>query len=120
MIATQTGKLSANAARDLFITTDGRLQSGAALALDAGGALSNAGVAFASGRADLYAGTTLANTGSVLAGGDLNARTPGLLNNAGRFVAGVDADGKLSQPGSLTLTRRHAATCRHQPGRQQT
>ena len=76
MIATQTGKLSANAARDLFITTDGRLQSGAALALDAGGALSNAGVAFASGRADLYAGTTLANTGSVLAGGDLNARTP--------------------------------------------
>ena len=36
----------------------------------------NAGVAFASGRADLYAGTTLANTGSVLAGGDLNARTP--------------------------------------------
>ena len=76
MIATQTGKLSANAARDLFITTDGRLQSGAALALDRR-ALSNAGVAFASGRADLYAGTTLANTGSVLAGGDLNARTPG-------------------------------------------
>ena len=113
VIATQTGKLSANAARDLFITTDGRLQSGAALALDAGGALSNAGVAFASGRADLYAGTTLANTGSVLAGGDLNARTPGLLNNAGRFVAGVDADGKLSQPGSLTLTAgtlQHAGT----------
>ena len=71
--------------------------------MDAGGALSNAGVAFASGRADLYAGTTLANTGSVLAGGDLNAHA-GLLNNAGRFVAGVDADGKLSQPGSLTLT----------------
>ena len=81
--------------------------------MDAGGALSNAGVAFASGRADLYAGTTLANTGSVLAGGDLNARTPGLLNNAGRFVAGVDADGKLSQPGSLTLTAgtlQHAGT----------
>ena len=104
VIATQTSKLSASAARDLFITTDGRLQSGAALALDAGGTLNNAGVAFASGRADLYAGTTLANTGSVLAGGDLQARTPGLLNNAGRFVAGVDADGKLSQPGSLTLT----------------
>ncbi|WP_158658300.1 hemagglutinin repeat-containing protein [Achromobacter sp. AONIH1] len=113
VIATQTSKLSASAARDLFITTDGRLQSGAALALDAGGTLNNAGVAFASGRADLYAGTTLANTGSVLAGGDLQARTPGLLNNAGRFVAGVDADGKLSQPGSLTLTAgtlQHAGT----------
>ena len=118
VIATQTSKLSASAARDLFITTDGRLQSGAALALDAGGTLNNAGVAFASGRADLYAGTTLANTGSVLAGGDLQARTPGLLNNAGRFVAGVDADGKLSQPGSLTLTAG-TLTRRHQSGRQE-
>ncbi|WZB71745.1 hypothetical protein WJ968_08150 [Achromobacter xylosoxidans] len=42
MIGTQTGKPSVNAARDLFITTDGRLQSGAALALDAGGTLNNA------------------------------------------------------------------------------
>ena len=33
----------------------------------------------------------------------MNAAVHGLLNNAGRFVAGVDADGKLSQPGSLTL-----------------
>ena len=83
---------------------DGRLQSGAALDLSAGGALGNAGIASAAGRASLKAGTTLDNTGSVLAGGDLIATATGQLANAGQFVAGVDADGALNLPGSLTLT----------------
>ncbi|QQB36310.1 hemagglutinin repeat-containing protein [Achromobacter deleyi] len=102
--ATQTGDLDVSAAGRLTTTADGRLQSGAALDLSAGGALGNAGIASAAGRASLKAGTTLDNTGSVLAGGDLIATATGQLANAGQFVAGVDADGALNLPGSLALT----------------
>ncbi|WP_447920685.1 hemagglutinin repeat-containing protein [Achromobacter aegrifaciens] len=102
--ATQLGDLIVSAGRKLTITADGRLQSGAALDLSAGGALANAGVASAATRASLWAGATLDNTGSVLAGGDLTATAIGQLSNAGRFVAGVGADGALTLPGSITLT----------------
>ena len=104
IIATQAGALSASAAGDLRIAADGRLQSAAALILDAGGKLANAGVAVAATNATLTAGSSLANTGAVLAGGDLDVRTQGLLDNAGRLAAGVGADGVLNQPGSLRLT----------------
>ncbi len=103
LAATQTGDLDIHAAGALSTTTDGRLQSGAALDLSAGGALGNAGIATAAGRASLKAGTTLDNMGSVLAGGDLIASAAGQLANAGQFVAGVDTDGALNLPGSLTL-----------------
>ncbi|MGE4438956.1 hemagglutinin repeat-containing protein, partial [Achromobacter sp.] len=103
LAATQTGDLDIHAAGALSTTADGRLQSGAALDLSAGGALGHAGIATAAGRASLKAGNTLDNTGSVLAGGDLIASAAGKLANAGQFVAGVDTDGALSLPGSLTL-----------------
>lgn len=102
--ATQTGDLSVSAAGKLTTTADGRLQSDAVLDLNAGSALSNAGIASTAGRASLKAGTTLDNTGSLLAGGDLIATATGQLANAGQFVAGVDVDGALNLPGSLTLT----------------
>ncbi|MFD4840497.1 hemagglutinin repeat-containing protein [Achromobacter sp. NPDC058515] len=102
--ATQAGDLAVNAAGALTATADSQIQSAAALDFQAGGALRNAGILSAAGAASLLAGTTLDNTGSVLAGGDVNATASGLLSNAGRLIAGVGEDGKLSLPGSLTLT----------------
>ncbi|CAB3857225.1 hypothetical protein LMG26841_02269 [Achromobacter dolens] len=95
LAATQTGDLDIHAAGALSATTDGRLQSGAALDLSAGGALGNAGIATAAGRASLKAGTMLDNTGSVLAGGDLIATAANLRNQGGELIATSDAEIEL-------------------------
>ncbi|WMD21208.1 hemagglutinin repeat-containing protein [Achromobacter seleniivolatilans] len=111
--ATQAGDLIASAGRNLMTTANGQVQSGAALDFQASNALTNAGVLSVAGAARLAAQGALTNTGSVLAGGSLNVTASGQLNNAGRFIAGVDADGKLSQAGSLTLNAgsiMHAGT----------
>lgn len=93
--ATRTGDLAVSAAGKLNTTADGRLQSGAAFDLSAGGALGNAGIATAVGRATLKAGTTLDNTGSVLAGGDLIATATNLRNQGGELIATSDAEIEL-------------------------
>ena len=93
--ATRTGDLAVSAAGKLNTTVDGRLQSGAAFDLSAGGALGNAGIATAAGRASLKAGTTLDNTGSVLAGGDLIATAANLRNQGGELIATSDAEIEL-------------------------
>ncbi|WP_395757240.1 hemagglutinin repeat-containing protein [Achromobacter sp. EB05] len=102
LAATQTGDLAVSAAGKLNTTADGRLQSGAAFDLSAGGALGNAGIATAVGRATLKAGTTLDNTGSVLAGGDLIATATNLRNQGGELIATSDA--KIELDGNLDNT----------------
>ncbi|WP_050978194.1 hemagglutinin repeat-containing protein [Bordetella petrii] len=101
-IAAAQGALDAAAAGDLSVAAAGRVQADGALALAAGGALSNAGVAAGATTATLSAGTAFDNTGTVLSGGDL-AASAGILRNSGQLAAGVDADGRLTQTGSLAL-----------------
>lgn len=101
-VAAAQGGLDAAAAGDLSVASTGRVQSAGALALAAGAALANAGVAAGATAAALSAGGALDNTGTVLSGGDL-AASAGTLQNTGQLAAGVDADGRLTQPGSLAL-----------------
>ncbi|WZB69736.1 hypothetical protein WJ968_27115 [Achromobacter xylosoxidans] len=67
-IGTQTGKLGSTPRATSSHHHRWPAAIRAALASGRGRHAEQAGVAFASGRADLYAGTPLANTGSQLAG----------------------------------------------------
>ncbi len=96
-------------ARGITVGGQGRMLAGESLGLDAGKALVNNGLLASNGRAVLNAGATLTNTGTAMAGGDLDARAGQALDNAGRLVAGVDAKGKLSRPGSVTLSAQTIA-----------
>ncbi|WP_275795180.1 hemagglutinin repeat-containing protein [Ralstonia syzygii] len=98
-LAALTGRLDLSANGDVTITPTGRVQSAADLAMAAPN-VTNQGVVSTPGTVSISGGTT--NTGSVIAGGNVAIAGPQIVN-AGTIGAGVDANGGVTQAGSVAL-----------------
>ncbi|WP_240435854.1 hemagglutinin repeat-containing protein [Ralstonia solanacearum] len=98
-LAALTGRLDLSANGDVTITPTGRVQS-AADAVIAAPNVTNQGVVSTPGTVSISGGTT--NTGSVIAGGNVAIAGPQIVN-AGTIGAGVDANGGVTQAGSVVL-----------------
>ncbi|MGR0115191.1 hemagglutinin repeat-containing protein [Ralstonia pseudosolanacearum] len=98
-LAALTGRLDLSANGDVTITPAGRVQSAADLAMAAPN-VTNQGVVSTPGTVSISAGTT--NTGSVIAGGNVAITGP-QITNTGTIGAGVDANGGVTQAGSVAL-----------------
>ncbi|WP_230849260.1 hemagglutinin repeat-containing protein, partial [Ralstonia solanacearum] len=98
-LAALTGRLDLSANGDVTITPTGRVQSAADMAIAAPN-VTNQGAISTPGNVSISGGTT--NTGSVVAGGNV-AIAGAQITNAGTIGAGVDANGGVTQAGSVVL-----------------
>ncbi|ARU23365.1 hypothetical protein RSSE_c2972 [Ralstonia solanacearum] len=98
-LAALTGRLDLSANGDVTITPTGRVQSAADLAIAAPN-VTNQGVISTPGNVSISGG--VANTGSVVAGGNVAIAGP-QITNTGTIGAGVDANGGVTQAGSVVL-----------------
>ncbi|WP_247424824.1 hemagglutinin repeat-containing protein, partial [Ralstonia pseudosolanacearum] len=98
-LAALTGRLDLSANGDVTITPTGRVQSAADLAIAAPN-VTNQGAISTPGNVSISGGTT--NTGSVVAGGNVAITGPQIANT-GTIGAGVDANGSVTQAGSVAL-----------------
>ncbi len=98
-LAALTGRLDLSANGDVTITPTGRVQSAADMAITAPN-VTNQGAISTPGNVSISGGTT--NTGSVVAGGNV-AIAGAQITNAGTIGAGVDANGGVTQAGSVVL-----------------
>ncbi|WP_247664421.1 hemagglutinin repeat-containing protein [Ralstonia pseudosolanacearum] len=98
-LAALTGRLDLSANGDVTITPTGRVQSAADLAMTAPN-VTNQGAISTPGNVSISGGTT--NTGSVVAGGNVAITGPQIANT-GTIGAGVDANGGVTQAGSVAL-----------------
>ncbi|BCN08286.1 hypothetical protein RPSD_01710 [Ralstonia solanacearum] len=98
-LAALTGRLDLSANGDVTITPTGRVQSAADLAIAAPN-VTNQGAISTPGNVSIFGGTT--NTGSVVAGGNVAIAGP-QITNTGTIGAGVDANGGVTQAGSVAL-----------------
>ncbi|MHA6927548.1 hemagglutinin repeat-containing protein [Ralstonia pseudosolanacearum] len=98
-LAALTGRLDLSANGDVTITPTGRVQSAADTVIAAPN-VSNQGAISTPGTVSISGGTT--NTGSVVAGGNVAIAGP-QITNAGTIGAGVDANGGVTQAGSVAL-----------------
>ncbi|WP_254706803.1 hemagglutinin repeat-containing protein [Ralstonia pseudosolanacearum] len=98
-LAALTGRLDLSANGDVTITPTGRVQSAADLAVAAPN-VTNQGAISTPGNVSISGGT--ANTGSVVAGGNVAIAGPQIANT-GTIGAGVDANGGVTQAGSVAL-----------------
>ncbi|CAD15477.1 hemagglutinin repeat-containing protein [Ralstonia pseudosolanacearum] len=98
-LAALTGRLDLSANGDVTITPTGRVQSAADLAIAAPN-VTNQGVISTPGNVSISGST--ANTGSVVAGGNVAIAGP-QITNTGTIGAGVDANGGVTQAGSVAL-----------------
>ncbi|WP_405125361.1 hemagglutinin repeat-containing protein [Ralstonia pseudosolanacearum] len=98
-LAALTGRLDLSANGDVTITPTGRVQSAADLAIAAPN-VTNQGAISTPGTVSISGST--ANTGSVVAGGNVAIAGP-QITNAGTIGAGVDANGGVTQAGSVAL-----------------
>ncbi|MCL9850863.1 hemagglutinin repeat-containing protein (plasmid) [Ralstonia solanacearum P673] len=98
-LAALTGRLDLSANGDVTITPTGRVQSAADMAIAAPN-VTNQGAISTPGNVSIAGGT--ANTGSVVAGGNV-AIAGAQITNAGTIGAGVDANGGVTQAGSVAL-----------------
>nr|WP_247688820.1 hemagglutinin repeat-containing protein [Ralstonia pseudosolanacearum] len=98
-LAALTGRLDLSANGDVTITPTGRVQSAADLAMAAPN-VTNQGAISTPGNVSISGGTT--NTGSVVAGGNVAIAGPQIANT-GTIGAGVDANGGVTQAGSVAL-----------------
>ncbi|WP_250888216.1 hemagglutinin repeat-containing protein [Ralstonia solanacearum] len=98
-LAALTGRLDLSANGDVTITPTGRVQSAADMAIAAPN-VTNQGAISTPGNVSIAGGT--ANTGSVVAGGNV-AIAGAQIANTGTIGAGVDANGGVTQPGSVAL-----------------
>ncbi|MHA6912635.1 hemagglutinin repeat-containing protein [Ralstonia pseudosolanacearum] len=98
-LAALTGRLDLSANGDVTITPTGRVQSAADLAMAAPN-ITNQGAISTPGNVSISGGTT--NTGSVVAGGNVAIAGPQIANT-GTIGAGVDANGGVTQAGSVAL-----------------
>ncbi|WP_247538203.1 filamentous hemagglutinin N-terminal domain-containing protein, partial [Ralstonia pseudosolanacearum] len=98
-LAALTGRLDLSANGDVTITPTGRVQSAADLAMAAPN-VTNQGAISTPGNVSISGGTT--NTGSVVAGGNVAITGPQIANT-GTIGAGVDANGGVTQAGSVAL-----------------
>ncbi|MGC5953776.1 hemagglutinin repeat-containing protein [Ralstonia pseudosolanacearum] len=98
-LAALTGRLDLSANGDVTITPTGRVQSAADLAIAAPN-VTNQGVISTPGNVSISGG--VANTGSVVAGGNVAIAGPQIVNT-GTIGAGVDANGGVTQAGSVAL-----------------
>ncbi|MGA4232269.1 hemagglutinin repeat-containing protein [Ralstonia nicotianae] len=98
-LAALTGRLDLSANGDVTITPTGRVQSAADLAIAAPN-VTNQGAISTPGNVSISGG--VANTGSVVAGGNVAIAGP-QITNTGTIGAGVDANGGVTQAGSVAL-----------------
>ncbi|MGA4063802.1 hemagglutinin repeat-containing protein, partial [Ralstonia nicotianae] len=98
-LAALTGRLDLSANGDVTITPTGRVQSAADLAIAAPN-VTNQGAISTPGNVSISGST--ANTGSVVAGGNVAIAGP-QITNTGTIGAGVDANGGVTQAGSVAL-----------------
>ncbi|MGA4401986.1 hemagglutinin repeat-containing protein [Ralstonia nicotianae] len=98
-LAALTGRLGLSANGDVTITPTGRVQSAADTVIAAPN-VSNQGAISTPGTVSISGGTT--NTGSVIAGGNVAIAGP-QITNTGTIGAGVDANGGVTQAGSVAL-----------------
>ncbi|WP_412548860.1 hemagglutinin repeat-containing protein [Ralstonia pseudosolanacearum] len=98
-LAALTGRLDLSANGDVTITLTGRVQSAADLAIAAPN-VTNQGAISTPGNVSISGST--ANTGSVVAGGNVAIAGP-QITNTGTIGAGVDANGGVTQAGSVAL-----------------
>ncbi|UZF19603.1 hemagglutinin repeat-containing protein [Ralstonia pseudosolanacearum] len=98
-LAALTGRLDLSANGDVTITPTGRVQSAANTVIAAPN-VTNQGAISTPGTVSISGGTT--NTGSVIAGGNVAIAGPQIVN-AGTIGAGVDANGGVTQAGSVAL-----------------
>ncbi|MFV8701978.1 filamentous hemagglutinin N-terminal domain-containing protein, partial [Ralstonia pseudosolanacearum] len=98
-LAALTGRLDLSANGDVTITPTGRVQSAADLAIAAPN-VTNQGAISTPGNVSISGG--VANTGSVVAGGNVAIAGPQIVNT-GTIGAGVDANGGVTQAGSVVL-----------------
>ncbi|WP_440080564.1 hemagglutinin repeat-containing protein [Ralstonia pseudosolanacearum] len=98
-LAALTGRLDLSANGDVTITPTGRVQSAADLAIAAPN-VTNQGAISTPGNVSIFGSTT--NTGSVVAGGNVAIAGP-QITNTGTIGAGVDANGGVTQAGSVAL-----------------
>ncbi|MGC5885572.1 hemagglutinin repeat-containing protein [Ralstonia pseudosolanacearum] len=98
-LAALTGRLDLSANGDVTITPTGRVQSAADTVIAAPN-VSNQGAISTPGTVSISGGTT--NTGSVIAGGNVAIAGP-QITNTGTIGAGVDANGGVTQAGSVAL-----------------
>ncbi|MGA3845571.1 filamentous hemagglutinin N-terminal domain-containing protein, partial [Ralstonia nicotianae] len=98
-LAALTGRLDLSANGDVTITPTGRVQSAADLAIAAPN-VTNQGAISTPGNVSISGG--VANTGSVVAGGNVAIAGPQIVNT-GTIGAGVDANGGVTQAGSVAL-----------------
>ncbi|WP_197325576.1 hemagglutinin repeat-containing protein [Ralstonia solanacearum] len=98
-LAALTGRLDLSANGDVTITPTGRVQSAADMAIAAPN-VTNQGAISTPGNVSISGGT--ANTGSVVAGGNV-AIAGAQITNTGTIGAGVDANGGVTQAGSVVL-----------------
>lgn len=94
----------------LGVNQAGTLQSAGDLIITASGQLLHSGTSMAANNLNIT-GNTISNSGSMLAGGDVNLVANTLTQTTGaQIAAGVDADGKLTQNGSLNLNISNSLT----------
>ncbi|WP_405125095.1 hemagglutinin repeat-containing protein [Ralstonia pseudosolanacearum] len=98
-LAALTGRLDLSANGDVTITPTGRVQSAADTVIAAPN-VSNQGAISTPGNVSISGST--ANTGSVVAGGNVAIAGP-QITNTGTIGAGVDANGGVTQAGSVAL-----------------
>ncbi len=94
-----TGRLDLSANGDVTITPTGRVQSAGDAAIAAPN-VTNQGAISTPGNVSITGGAT--NTGTVIAGGNVAITGPRIANT-GTIGAGVDANGGVTQPGSVAL-----------------
>ncbi|WP_425219429.1 hemagglutinin repeat-containing protein [Ralstonia solanacearum] len=98
-LAALTGRLDLSANGDVTITPTGRVQSAGDAAIAAPN-VTNQGAISTPGNVSITGGAT--NTGTVIAGGNVAITGPQIANT-GTIGAGVDANGGVTQPGSVAL-----------------
>ncbi|MGA3943842.1 hemagglutinin repeat-containing protein, partial [Ralstonia nicotianae] len=98
-LAALTGRLDLSANGDVTITPTGRVQSAADTVIAAPN-VTNQGAISTPGNVSISGST--ANTGSVVAGGNVAIAGP-QITNTGTIGAGVDANGGVTQAGSVAL-----------------
>jgi filamentous hemagglutinin family protein len=101
-IAALTGTLDINQAGDVRIV-GGNVQAAGDLAIRSGQDISNTGVVYTPGKAELQARGALQNTGVLSSGKDLKGMV-GSLHNTGSIAAGADKSGKIASPGDVSIT----------------